>query len=370
MHLLIPYAHSNAPECQPILAQLRLPNLQRLLREFHLRYVDENAADTFSPPHERAHARALTGIDKPPREDDAHFPWATWYMLQHHPLADRTGSWAFITPCHWQVQTSDVVMLSPGALGLTNEESLALMQSMQPYFAGDGVRLVFDKASTWLASGDIFRGLKTASLDRVVGQSVKAWMPSSDKAKPLRRLQTEMQMLLHTHPINRAREATGKLPVNSFWVSGTGRESALVSAPLHADKSSTFDHQSQTQYVAPSEVERWHEANPNRPDIPKGRDAFTVHIPQALREAARARNWTAWGHAWETIDRTYCARLLTDAQNSGPPRPAQPLPQLTLCGELNALTFQARFRTPMARLKRRVLPLRSGPAVHTVLQHL
>ena len=40
--------------------------------------------------------------------------------------------------------------------------------------------------------------------------------------KTLTRLQNEMQMLLYTHPFNDVRDSQRKLPVNSFWISGTG----------------------------------------------------------------------------------------------------------------------------------------------------
>ena len=66
------------------------------------------------------------------------------------------------------------------------------------------------------------RGLATASLDRVIGRVLDPWMPRGDASRPLRRLQQEMQMLLYTHPVNEERTRGGLLPVNSFWVSGSG----------------------------------------------------------------------------------------------------------------------------------------------------
>jgi hypothetical protein len=70
--------------------------------------------------------------------------------------------------------------------------------------------------------GELLRDLPTASLDRVRGQAVEAWMPQGERARPLRRLQNEMQMLLYTHPVNDNRAARGQTPVNAFWLSGTG----------------------------------------------------------------------------------------------------------------------------------------------------
>src|SRR5437763_1159979 len=58
--------------------------------------------------------------------------------------------------------------------------------------------------------------------DRVIGRVVDPWLPRSDRAKTVRRLQQEMQMLLYTHDVNEERTRRGLPAVNSFWVSGTG----------------------------------------------------------------------------------------------------------------------------------------------------
>ena len=54
------------------------------------------------------------------------------------------------------------------------------------------------------------------------------------KARTLRRLQQEMQMLLYTHAVNEERARGGLLPVNSFWASGTGALPAEHAAPRAA----------------------------------------------------------------------------------------------------------------------------------------
>ena len=109
------------------------------------------------------------------------------------------------------------------------DDSQALLAAMQPFFEQDGIALEYDAPTLWLARGEVFRDLATASLDRVVGRTIDDWMPRAEAAKTLRRLQQEMQMLLYTHEVNEARMRGGLLPVNSFWVSGTG---ALPGSPL------------------------------------------------------------------------------------------------------------------------------------------
>ena len=360
MHLLIPYASTNHAGSQAKLRELRLPNLERLIAMFPLLYLDDGDETQFSPPHERAHARALTGINKPPRSDDGRFPWATWYVLQQDPQTapklDRSAAWAYVTPCRWEIGASQVQMQDPSALALEPAESQALLEAMRPYFEADGISLVYDRPGRWLACGEIFRGLPTASLDRVIGQAVDAWMPEAPQARALRRLQAEMQMLLYNHPVNDQRQARGLPTVNSFWISGTGRESALVGATLNSDGHSGFNASTELQYVPPRPEDHWHDAPSALGAYLTPADDLAIHIPQALRDAALREDWDAWALAWQDIDRSYCAKLLRDGRRLPGRDQRRPLPQLTLCGERNAVTLQAE---PLSRLRRLGRNLRS-----------
>ena len=110
-------------------------------------------------------------------------------------------------------------MRDPQALALAEEESRALLAAMQPYFAEDGITLHYEQPLRWLVQGEPLRGQFGSAPDRVIGRDVAPWLPASPL---LRRLQNEMQMLLYTHAVNDARSARGALPVNSFWLHGTG----------------------------------------------------------------------------------------------------------------------------------------------------
>ena len=286
-HLLIPFAASDSQGCRPALATLRLPHLERLLARLTPTTRDSGPEDSLSPPHERALARhhGLAAAD-------GLIPWAAWRASQ----AGQDGAWAFITPCHWQVMTDHIVMARPDTLGLDEADSRAVLAAVRPYFEEDGIALEYAHPTLWLARSEIFRGLATASLDRVVSgvgsRNVDDWMPPTAQGGPLRRLQSETQMLLYTHPVNDARAERGLLPINSFWVSGSG---ALAAPPPPA--------------AAP-------------------------RMPLALLHAAQNEDWAGWTAAWQQIDAEDCAALLLAAEQG-----AQV--QLTLCGERNAQSFES-----------------------------
>jgi len=284
MHLLIPFAHCSSEGCAAARGALKLPQLQKLLSRLVALPLDQGDPMSLSPPHERALARAL-GL--PLR--DGLIPWAA---RQARQTLAASGAWAFITPCHWEVGSKHVVMSSLDLPDFSAQDSQTLLAAMQTYFAEDGIALHYFEPTRWLAHSELFSTLATASLDRVAGRHVANWLPADGNAATLRRLHSEMQMLLYNHPLNEDRSARGLPPVNSFWLSGTG---ALP------------------------------------PDFAEGTEP-APQLVTSLREAALQEDWPAWAKAWEVVDATECARLLGVLDQGG-------RVQLTLCGERHAQTL-------------------------------
>jgi len=313
VHLLIPFAASTAQGCRDALSKLALPRLERLVARLAPAEHEAGDESSLSMPHERVLAREC-GLTAP----DGQLPWAAW-QVEQAGRDTRHEPWAWITPCHWRVAMDHIAMGHPQQLQLDPRDSQALLAAMQPYFEQDGIRLEYDAPTLWLARGEIFARLPTASLDRVVGRVIDPWMPRSHEARTLRRLQQEMQMLLYTHPVNEERTRGGLLPVNSFWISGTG---ALPAS--------------------------------HKPAPPPG-----LQITHYLRDAALLGDWHTWAAAWEQLDARECPRL------------AQALDQgqavaLTLCGERSARTW----RSGPSGLRQRFQSLFGRPPAATLFDQL
>ena len=300
--LLIPYAASTAEGCQQALQGLALPHLDRLLARLspHTAQTDTGEETSFTPPHERALARAL-GLPF----DDGRTPWAAWHRHQQGQPA-HGEAWAFITPCQWHVSTDHITLRDPDSLGLDEAASRVLLGIVAPWFAEDGIALHYDQPTRWLASGALFDGLATASLERVLLRDVRPWMPeprAAQAARTLHRLHSEMQMLLYTHAFNDERAARGLPVVNSFWVHGTG--------PLPTP--------APTPTTAPT-------------------------VPTTLRDAALREDWRTWATAWAALDSGPVADLLRQSESGAPV-------QLTLCGERNAQGFHSAPRGLAQRIQ-------------------
>lgn len=298
-HLLIPFAGRGSSACSAALATLQLPNLDALLTRLTLAHDDTQADTTLTPPHERALARAL-GIDAA----DGCVAWGAREAQQTG--LSRAGSdepWAVLTLCHWEAAIDEVVLHDPGDMAIDGAESQALLEAARPFFQEDGIVLRRSTApGRWLARGELFRGLPTASLDRAAGGPISAWAPLTDALKPVRKLQNEMQMLLYTQRVNDERIARGLQPINSFWLSGTG---VLADSRLTAESPAVLD---------------------------------------ALRAPALRDDAAAWTAAWQALDAGPIAELLA-AYRRGE------AVQLTLCGDRSARRFAPQPRGAVGWMK-------------------
>jgi hypothetical protein len=213
MHRIVAHAHL-VPSARG--EKLDVPALEAMLRDGWAASRDEVGDDDLSTPLERAWAPAH-GIDVV----DGLVPIARAFM---HADAIEAGHepWALVTPVHARVSLDHVSLEAPHDIGLDDDESRALFDAVQPWFAGDDHRLVYGHAHRWYVSHPGLAALATASIARTGGEGIARWLPRGAHARAWQRLQNEAQMLLHTHPVNDARESRGAKAVNSLWLSGTG----------------------------------------------------------------------------------------------------------------------------------------------------
>jgi len=293
MHLLIPFAAPLSEGGRQALRQLALPALAAGLAACAApTAADRDDADplSFSPPHERALARLL-GL----AGGDGGLPWAACRAVRDGRQPGDLA-WGLMTPAHWHLGSDHITMGDPDDLGLDAAQSQALLDAVQDLFVSEGIALVYGAPTRWYVAHESLAGLRTASLDRVIGRNVDPWLTAGPEARLWRRLQNELQMRLYEHPLNQAREARGALPVNSFWLSGCGpRQTAQEPGDLVVDT--------------------------------------------RLRRPAVAEDWAVWSAAWRALDAGPVAAWRD-----------QPGARLTLCGEQGALTLTSGSGTAWQRL--------------------
>lgn len=300
-HCIVPFAASLSAPCQDALPRLdasgALPHLRQLLGLMHETARTGGDEYALSMPHERVLATEMGWPDR-----DGQLPWAAWWAEQDQVDLAKDRHWGLLSPGHWLMGRDHLTLLDPHTMGLTDSESRALLEAIRPLFESDGWTLVWGATTRWYAAHDSLQGLPCASLDRVIGRNPDMWLSDHPQARMVKRLQSEVQMLLYQHPINDQREAVGLATVNSFWLSGCGQPPAQTAWPS------------------------------------------TTSLVADLRESLLADDMPTWLDAWALVDR-HLFKTLLDALQAGHDV------RLTLCGERHAVTLS---RAPAASLGSRV----------------
>lgn len=300
MHLVIPFAAPLSPAGREVLRGQRWPGLQRLLAG-RAAQLDSGDELSLSPPHERAVARERGWAG-----GDGQLPLAA-HAARADGLAPQGLAWGLLTPAHWHQGTDQVSMTDPSTLALDEAASRTLFDAVAPLFVSEGFVARWGAPLRWYVAHASLATLACASPDRVIGRNVDRWLPGAREARLWRRLHSEVQMLLHGHPANAAREAQGLAVVNSVWLSGCGVEQPARGQPVQTD--------------------------------------------DRLRQAALAEDWALWAGAWKQLDADLAA---------APPA------RLTLCGERAAASFDLGARGLWARLG----ALRGPARLHELLESL
>lgn len=141
--------------------------------------------------------------------------------------------WVRADPVYLRVDTTHARLFGAWALDLQANESAALIERLNEFYADDGLVFEAPVPDRWYIGCPRTSDLRAVPPDRVAGRNVDAFMPEGDDARAWRAWLNEVQMLLHDAPVNTRRERRGALPVNSVWVWGGGRCPVVSAGPGH-----------------------------------------------------------------------------------------------------------------------------------------
>jgi hypothetical protein len=150
------------------------------------------------------------------------------YSLRGDGVEPGDHWWLRADPVHLKVHGDRLVLADASRLELTADEARQYVATLSAHFAGEGLTFVAPHSQRWYARVAAEPRLGTLPTTEVAGRSVASFLPSGGDGARWRKAVNEMQMLLHDHPCNSAREASGQLPVNSIWLWGAGREDRLA----------------------------------------------------------------------------------------------------------------------------------------------
>lgn len=149
--------------------------------------------------------------------------------------ANAGGFWVRAEPMHFAAGLSrmDAVMLK-GAAALRDDERQQLANALGNYVRSIGLH--WYDAPEWLIGFPRELTVRTQQPNCAASVDLETAMPAGADSRELRRLMTELQMVLHEHPINENRARTGLPAANAVWLWGAGSltdmQQAHISRPL------------------------------------------------------------------------------------------------------------------------------------------
>jgi len=218
--------------------------------------------------------------------------------------------WLRADPAHVRPDMTGARVLAIGELGLDAAEAEALLRPLRPLFGDSGFQISAPVPSRWYLALPVESQLPDfATPDQVLGDDLFTHLPEGPEGRRWRALLNEAQVILHNHPMNAARIAAGKLPVNSLCFWGAGRlpdhvrtRLAAVSSPdpelqalaklagvdSQADGSQLFDLRRQRDWAA---VEA--HLLPGLREL--GRDELQLDFADGARWSLRSgQRWRFW----------------------------------------------------------------------------
>jgi hypothetical protein len=126
-------------------------------------------------------------------------------------------------PLHLLASVHGVHLPPQGLLRLSETEQLELARTFATSFAESGLGLIPLPTGAFLLTAPSLPGeVHTSDPTECAGATLGAALPQGPDAGSLRRIATEIEMWLHAHPLNAARERAGALSISALWLWGGG----------------------------------------------------------------------------------------------------------------------------------------------------
>lgn len=123
-------------------------------------------------------------------------------------------------PVHLRAERDHARLVPAAALDIELAEAHDLLDALNNLVGADGLNFELAEPARWYLTGMPAHALDTWPVHAVAHRNVANFMPGQGEAAEWRRLMTEVQMLMHAHPVNVNREQRGRLTINGIWFWG------------------------------------------------------------------------------------------------------------------------------------------------------
>lgn len=220
LHLCIPDLFWPENLQTDIYQSLKLPTLEMLFAKGHL---VEGAGQTTE-----SWLCKLFDIHK---QHDWPVASITLLREQGNIECNREDYWLRVDPVHLRIENNHLLLGDSHILNISLKEAISFTDSINELISDNGLVLLPLHSDRWYLRCNDTPDLRTFLLSEVVGENINDLLPLGDDRSIWNSRVNEIQMLLHDHPLNQARESQGELVVNSVWLWGGGVMPEKIYAP-------------------------------------------------------------------------------------------------------------------------------------------
>jgi len=125
-------------------------------------------------------------------------------------------------PVHMLLQRDSFSLSEPVPLQVEFEHAKSLVLDLNQHFNQEGMHFVLGNSGAWYLRLDITPQIQTTLPSVAMDRNVYPFMPAGADASKWLAYINEIQMLLHDHAVNHARESVRQPAINSIWFSAGG----------------------------------------------------------------------------------------------------------------------------------------------------
>ncbi|HSH53776.1 MAG TPA: hypothetical protein VK967_02005 [Methylotenera sp.] len=130
--------------------------------------------------------------------------------------------WLRADPVHLVLQRDSFSLGEPVPLQVKPEYAQPIIASLNQHFNQDGLTFLIGDSGAWYLRVVQAPGIQTTLPTIAIAKNIYQFMPQGVASAKWLAMLNEVQMLLHEHAANLARESIGEVAVNSIWLSGGG----------------------------------------------------------------------------------------------------------------------------------------------------
>jgi hypothetical protein len=225
LHLVLPGLIWPNPNSSALFKGLNLPAFERLLG---CGQSAMSPGQAFEPWIARSFA-LTAGPGHPPA-----FPYGALRRMGESGTPINDGHWLCADPVHLHFARERLLLADADDLDISRAEATTLLEGLNQLLVAEEVDFIRFEAKSprrWYLRLKSSPQADFSPLNDVIGRPVASFLPGGPDGKRWQKILNEIQVFLHNHPVNQAREASGRRMINGVWFWGQAPLTARTVAP-------------------------------------------------------------------------------------------------------------------------------------------